>query len=203
MTIHPVLIRIPYVAGLVGPQNIERQRAFARRALEHSARLIGAPPDPWPATPERVPLPRDGFHWSISHKPRFAAAVVAREPIGIDIEEIAPRGRDLSPALASEEEWQILCAAAAGRGRTSPEGPQTLSWLDFFRMWTAKESALKSNSKGIGGLKACRLARLDNRGRLIMTYADREFPIEHFSYANHIASCISGPSRLQWHVMEG
>lgn len=215
MIIHPVVIRIPFVAGLAGPQKIDRQREFARRALEHSARLIGAPPGPWPATAERVPLPRDGFHWSISHKSRFAAAVVAREPVGIDIEELAPRGRDLSPALASDDEWHILHQSRdrkgagqnepnRGRIREGAEGnPYAIDWASFFALWTAKEAALKANSKGIGGLKACRLSRIDARGRLVMTYAEHEFPIEHFSYGNHIAACLAGPARLLWHVIEG
>jgi hypothetical protein len=216
MTIHPVVIRIPFVAGLAGPQKIERQRQFARRALQHSARLVGAPAGLWPATPERVPLPRDGFHWSLSHKSRFAAGVVAREPVGIDIEEIAPRGRDLSPALAGDEEWRILIQGRAFRPNAAPkenaqsrdrEGADSHSgpvdWASFFTLWTAKEAALKANGKGIGGLKACTLSRIDPRGRLVLTYAGREFAVEHFDYGNHLAGCTCGASRLQWHVIEG
>ncbi len=215
MVIHPVMIRIPHRPGLVGPQFIERQREFARIALDHSAKLSGAPAGPWPFTPDRVPLPRDRFHWSISHKPRFAAAVISPVAVGIDIESITPRGRDLSPAVASQEEWDLM--KIQGKARQSNQAPAketppqenaadepaNVDWSAFFRMWTAKEAALKAKSKGIGGLKACRLSRIDPHGRFVLTYQQREFTVEHFAYAGHVAACTSSNARILWHVIEG
>lgn len=217
MTLQPVLIRIPFQPGLTGPQRVERQRHFARLALDHCAKLAGAPAGPWPQTPERVPVPRDGFHWSIAHKPRFAAAVIARVPVGIDIESLAPRDRDLSAAVASPEEWALIKQSrdpAVRAANFSSRGPEqsrdregadiknsSLNWRAFFELWTAKEAALKANSAGIGGLKSCRLSRIDKSGRFVMTYLDRESVIEHLSYASHVAACTGAESRLHWHVI--
>jgi|CXWL01.1.fsa_nt_gi phosphopantetheinyl transferase len=238
--IHPVLIRIPFLSDLTGPQRVERQRAFARMALDHAARLCGAPAGPWPQTPERVPIPQEGFFWSIAHKPRFAAAVIARAPVGIDIESIAPRTRDLSTAVASPEEWALLKQSRdqqQSRDREGADGVEVQSskfkvqrerqqgneatrqgersrldssaeclavdWSVFFRMWTAKEATLKANSTGIGGLKACRLLRVDQTGRFILSYEGHNFAVEHLSYAGHVAACSCADSQLLWHMIEG
>jgi phosphopantetheinyl transferase len=201
MIVQPVLIRIPGVAGLSGSQCVERQRIYARRALDHCAKLSGAPRGDWPQSPERVPLPREGWHWSIAHKPHFAAAVVSREPVGIDVESLAPRNSDLSPALASQEEWALVQHGRGLKGADSSGGLH--GWRMFFELWTAKEAALKSNSKGISGLKACRLRRIEKTGRFVLTYEGRESVVEHFCYGDHVAACTCGDSRLTWHVIEG
>lgn len=203
--IHPVLVRIPHLGHVAGPQIISRQRDFSRIALLHSARLIGAPQGDWPTTAERVPIARDGFYWSIAHKPRFAAAVVAPQPVGIDIESVTPRGRDLSPAVASEEEWSKLQSPF---GRDGTKGQKTqkneaeVDWLSFFQMWTAKEATLKANGKGIGGLKACRLEEITQTKHFMLQFEGRQFPVEHLLYAAHVAACTCDGSRLQWHVIE-
>ena len=223
MIVQPVLIRIPFQLGLSGARRVERQRRFARIALDHCAKRSGVPEGDWSQTAERVPIPRDGFYWSIAHKPRFAAAVISRSPVGIDLEAIMPRNSDLSTAVASPEEWTIMAeiqrskfkvqnvrqegteprrhgASGVGAGKTNAIEPD---WRKFFEMWTAKEAVLKANSAGIGGLRSCRLSRIDPRGRFILTYEDRDFAIEHFAYGGHIAACTCDDSRPQWHVIEG
>lgn len=201
MIVQPVLIRIPQVAGLSGAQRVQRQRSFARRALEHCAKLSGAPRGDWRQTPERVPIPRDGWHWSIAHKLRFAAAVVSREPVGIDVESLVPRNSDLSPALASQEEWTLV-QRSRGLERADSSGGLH-GWRMFFELWTAKEAALKSHSKGIGSLKSCKLERVDKSSRFVLTFEGRESVVEHFAYGNHVAACTRGDSRLVWHVIDG
>lgn len=201
MIIQPVVIRIPFQAGLSGPQRVERQRRFARLALDHCAKLSGAPAGPWLQTPERIPIPRDGFHWSIAHKPRFAAAVVARIPVGIDVESTAPRSRDLSTAVASPEEWTLI---RLGRGQKMKVGKFDFAgWGWFFELWTAKEAVLKANSKGIGALMASRLSRVEPTGQFILSFEGREFAVEHFAYAGHIAACTYAGFRPIWHAIEG
>jgi phosphopantetheinyl transferase len=201
MIVQPVLIRIPGAPGLSGAQWVERQRSYARRALEHCAKLSGAPRGEWPQSSERVPLPCEGWHWSIAHKPHFAAAVVSREPVGIDVESLAPRNSDLSAALASQEEWTLVQRGRGLKGADSSGGLH--GWRMFFELWTAKEAALKSHGRGIGGLKSCRLQRIEKSGRFVLSFEGRDSAIEHFRYGDHVAACTCGTSRLTWHVIEG
>jgi hypothetical protein len=223
MIIQPVLIRIPFQSGLSGAQKVERQRRFARIALDHCARRSGLPAGEWPQTAERVPVPRDGYYWSMAHKPRFAAAVISPSPVGIDIEVVTPRERDLSAAVASPEEWAIMTEVQSSKFKVQKPGQERSAargherskagagranfikpdWRRFFEMWTAKEAALKASSAGIGGLKSCRLSQIDKDGRFVMTFEGRIFTVEHFSYAGHIAACTCNDSRLRWHVIEG
>ncbi len=206
MIIQPVLIRIPFQPNLTGPQRVERQRRFARIALDRCAKLCGAPAGPWPQTPERVPIPRDGFHWSIAHKPRFAAAVIARIPVGIDIESITQRTRDLSTAVASPEEWVLMKPSRDPKvedpqWRRTDEKNVSVDWRTFFEVWTAKEAVLKANSVGIGVLKQCLITGRDMPGRLTLSYAEKSWAVQFLEYAGHLACVTSGSDRVLWHVV--
>ena len=85
MTLHPVIIPIPIESAPRSPVQVEVQREYARLALRHAAKLAGAPLEGWQKNEREVPQPNEGFHWSVSHKREYAAAVVADVPIGIDI----------------------------------------------------------------------------------------------------------------------
>ena len=157
------------------------------------------------------------FHWSLSHTKRWAAAIIADGPVGIDIERITPRRLTTMEAIADKAEWHIV-------------GNRT--WPNFFRIWTAKEATLKANGVGIGHLIDCRVvdsretgsagdasadeprasARADSHalvmsspgagnGSLTLEYNGTRFPVEHFLHDGHIAAilCTSGP--VTWHVV--
>ena len=206
MILQPVLIRIPYWPNLSGPQRVERQRTFARIALDHCAKLCGASAGPWAQTPERVPIPRDGFHWSIAHKPRFAAAVIAPTPVGIDIESITPRTRDLSTAVASPEEWAIMNHSRDPKQSHDRKGADkknvSVAWRTFFEVWTAKEAVLKANRVGIGALKQCRITGKDMPGRLTLSYADKSWTVQFLEYGGHLAAVACADQPVRWHIME-
>jgi len=187
MILQPVLMRIPRQDRLTGPQRLERQRRFARAALQKCAVLCNAPTDGWRQSDERIPIPNGGFHWSISHKRSWAAAVIADRPVGIDIEFVAPRKIDLFDEAATTEEWSMV----GGR-----------SWPAFFRIWTAKEATLKANSVGIGHLAACRIIAADAPKRMTTCFAGRECVIEHFEHDGHIAAVTSVGDKISWHVAE-
>ena len=76
-----------------------------------------------------MPLPNAGYHWSVSHKQQWAAAVIADGPVGIDVEHITARPRELHDRLAGPAEWDVL-------------GDR--SWASFYLLWTAKEAARKA-----------------------------------------------------------
>ncbi len=188
MILQPVLVPIPVVDRLPPPQRVQQQRAYARRALRHCAGLCGAPKDGWVQSPEGVPLPLQGYHWSIAHKRRWAAAVIADHPVGIDIEHVTPRRHNLFDAVGGEDEWRLL-------------GDR--SWHSFFRLFTAKEATLKANGVGIGYLSACRVVKVADARHVATEFQGRTWRIEHFEHDNHIAAVTYGEEEVAWHVVEG
>jgi len=186
MILQPVLVPIPVMDGLSPPQRVQQQQDYARRALRHCAELSAAPLDGWGQSSDGAPIPLKGFCWSVSHKKRWAAAVIADHPVGIDIEHVHPRGGDLFDALGNEEEWALL-------------GDR--SWHSFFRLFTAKEATLKANGRGIGYLSECRLVEVTDDRHVHIEYKDRDWWIEHFEHDGHIAAVTCVDSTPTWNVV--
>lgn len=185
MILRPVLVPIPVLEGLTPPQRVQRQREYARRALRHCAELCAAPLEGWSQSPDGAPVPLMGHYWSISHKRRWVAAVIADRPVGIDIEHMHPRRGDLFDAVGNAEEWRVL-------------GDR--SWHSFFRLFTAKEATLKANGVGIGHLSACRLVEVMDDRHLLTKYDDRDWRIEHFEHGGHIAAVTCDYLTIAWKV---
>lgn len=183
MTIYPVLVPIPQDSPVRTPEHVRQQRECARRALRECARRCGAPEDGWKKNAADVPLPQRGYWWSVSHKRKWAAAVIADHPVGIDIEEIVARGDELFAEIASDDEWKIV-------------GER--SWPAFFRVWTAKEATLKANGVGIAGLFACRVVDVSDGRHMTLEYEGRTWPIEHYYHAEHVAAVTRDDNDVQW-----
>lgn len=186
MTLHPVIVAIPQVAPPRSPRQVREQRECARMALRCCANRCGAPDDGWAKDANDVPLPNRGFFWSVSHKRQWAVAVIADRPVGIDIEHIAPRPRELHDALAVTEEWLIL-------------GDR--SWHSFFRLWTAKEAVLKANGVGIAEFLHCRLVELCDEHHMVLEHGGKLSRIEHFHHSDHLAAVTSDSTDVNWRVL--
>ncbi len=169
------------------PAAVRRQRESARLALEACAERCGAPKSGWEQDEADKPLPNDGYYWSVSHARRFAAAVISDRPVGIDIEEIRPRDRELHEGLAEPSEWTLL-------------GDR--SWRSFFRLWTAKEATLKANGAGIAELLDCRLTTVESDHRLWLDYRNRRWCVEQYYHADHIAAVTRDGACVEWYVMQ-
>ena len=187
MILRPVLVAIPRSGPDRSPEQVKAQRVGSREALRQCARLCGAPEDGWTKSADNVPQPNAGFHWSVSHKRRWAAAVVSDEPVGIDIERIEPRPSDLHDALGAATEWDLL-------------GDR--SWHAFFRLWTAKEATLKANGVGIGQLLACTLAAVPDEHHLALVYGGKAWHVEHYYHDDHIAAVTCAVDAAQWQIGE-
>jgi 4'-phosphopantetheinyl transferase len=186
MIIQPILTQIPFDDSLGSRERVARQRSTARRALAICAEQCGVPNGPWEQDANRVPLPVNGYYWSISHKPLLAGAVIADAPVGIDIEHIKPRANQgLWDRLADDREWKIA-------------GQRT--WAMFFRLWTAKEATLKANSRGIGGFGECRIVEVPDETHVVLDYAGEPWLIEQFYHAEHIAAVTKRDRDIRWHV---
>ncbi len=84
----------------------------------------------------------EGFQYSLSHSGDWVICAVDRKPVGVDIQEIRPWKISLAKRFYHEDEYNRLLAL----GETDPDRQTE----EFYRMWTAKESAVKLSGRGIG-----------------------------------------------------
>ena len=185
--VYPVLLRVEGAAAPRTPERVRLQRAASRRALAHSAQLCGAPEAGWAKDEGGAPVARDGLFWSVSHKPNWVAAVIADQPVGIDIERVAPRRSVLHDAVADLVEWQRV----GGH-----------DWPFFFRVWTAKEATLKSRGAGIGEFLACRVVDASGDREMTLTHRGRTTRVRHYCVDDHVAAVTCGSSPIEWRVVE-
>lgn len=180
-SVQPVLVEILPIAPARSADAVQFQRDAARRALTLCARQRGAPPTGWSQSPDGAPLPNDGWHWSVSHKRRWAGAVIDRGRIGIDIESIIPRTTELFDEIATRGEWERI------GGRT---------WDHFFLAWTAKEATLKANGLGIGAIRECTVVggAPSKNDAMTLELQGRPWHVEYAHFDDHVVA-VSRPAR--------
>ena len=89
-------------------------------------------------TLENKPFFPDGPMFNLSHSGNRVVCLLGdRNPLGIDIELLSPLPFDDFQAQFTENEWAVI--------RNAPS-PLTA----FYRFWTAKESILKADGRGLG-----------------------------------------------------
>ena len=188
MLLFPVVLQISKVRNkLQGTEEVALQRFAAREALRLSAERSRLILGELKKSRGGIPRPVAGNYWSISHKPQCVAAVISRERIGIDVEEIKPRPESLFDYIAGKEEWKLS---------------KEKSLYTFFCYWTAKEAALKSMGSGIGNLKKCRVVSIPDKDHLYLEYQDNLFYVEHFCHQNHIISVVKDNNSIKWILQE-
>jgi 4'-phosphopantetheinyl transferase len=188
MTLFPVVLPVAEAdRNFSGAERVARLSRIAREALRLSAEKSGVVLGELLKDEDDVPCPFDGNYWSLSHKSKYVAAVVSREKIGIDIEEIKPRSESIFSLVAGEGEWEL------GKDR---------SWCTFFRYWTAKEATLKAVGVGVGGLKACRLVSIPDKNHIVLNHRGCLFMVEQFNYRNHIVSIVKNDNEVEWIIAE-
>jgi 4'-phosphopantetheinyl transferase len=187
MTLFPVVMPLSEAGHkLSGTEQAIRLSRLAREALMVSAERSRVRLGELPVDENGRPCPVSGNHWSVSHKPRCVAAVVSKERIGLDVEEISPRSASLFDYVATEEEWQL----------------QEKSWDTFFRYWTAKEATLKAVGVGIaGGMKNCRAISVPDADHIILEYRGASFLVEQLRYEDHLVAVVKGDNRIEWVVV--
>ena len=184
--LQPVLAAVGQEAASRSAPQVQAQRESARYALEHCAHRCGAPIDGWEKTNDGAPRPNGAYHWSVSHKRHWSAAVIADRPVGIDIEAVVPRPRRLHDELAAKSEWAVV-------------GDR--SWDSFFRLWTAKEATLKANGLGIGALLRCRLVAIPDDQHMTLEFDGQRWRVEHYLHAGHVAAVTCGAAPVEWCVL--
>lgn len=186
-TIYPVILAVPDAdRQRRGREKVQRLSALARGAAKLSAGFAGIQLGELVKSSDGVPLPVDGYYWSLSHKTEYVAGVVAVFPIGLDIEKIKPCMPGLHRMLADDTEWEL------GGGRND---------VLFFRYWTAKEAVLKSVGVGLGGLSRCRIVRIVDADHLVLCYDHKEYVVSQYRFNGHIAAVTAHPD-IRWTVMD-
>jgi 4'-phosphopantetheinyl transferase len=180
-----VILTVPETARTLPPrERVAFLSRHARKALQISAAeshlKIGA------ALKDRDgrPQPVRGVYWSLTHKPAYVGAIVARRRIGIDIETIVQRKTEaLFDKVADSGEWALIGSR---------------SWEGFHRYWTAKEAVLKADGTGLEGLSRCRVVAIPDANSLIVQIKRRRMTVEHFYFDAHIASVAKTAGTVRW-----
>jgi len=187
MTLFPVVMPVTEVGyKLSGKEEVAYLSRIAREALKQSAQKSRVRLGELRKDEKGVPCPALGNYWSLSHKPKYVAAVVSKDKVGIDIEEIKPRAESLFAHVASDEEWEL----------------KEKSWDILFRYWTAKEAALKVIGIGISGLKICRIISVPDENHIALDYKGQFFLVEQLRYKNHIVSVLKDDNQIEWVVLD-
>jgi 4'-phosphopantetheinyl transferase len=184
--IFPVILPVPLeIRGLKGRERVLALSRLARQALDICSRKGRLRLGELLKDTNGAPMPFDGLHWSLTHKPKYVGAVISFEKTGIDIEEVRTVSHAMFQRVAGDGEWR--------RGGSRTE-------LLFFRFWTAKEAVLKAEGVGMTGLSNCVVTKLWDRRYLEVAYQDRRYLIEQVYFNGHIAAVVKNGFDSQWTI---
>jgi 4'-phosphopantetheinyl transferase len=184
--IYPVILPVSSQdRKLKGRELVKTLSRLARQALEISALKCRLRLGELVKDDHGVPLPFDGYYWSLTHKPKYVGAVISLQKTGIDIEEIRTISGPMYQRVAGDQEWRL------GESRSE---------MLFFRFWTAKEAVLKAEGVGMAGLSTCVVTRLWDREHLEIAYQDKKYLIEQVYFNGHIASVVRNKLDSRWTI---
>lgn len=183
----PVILDVrDLTRDLTGKSRLQAMSQQARNALFLSSALSGLPIHSTPKDHRGAPLPDHGVYWSVSHKREFVASVCSVEPVGIDIEHVHPRGDTLMDYIADEKEWGLF---------------NEKEWFSFFRIFTAKESALKLTGEGLRLLGRCRIMEVSSDTRLVVAIENSSYQIEQHFFSDHLTSvAFQKEQKIAWNI---
>ena len=188
MTLYPVVMPVSGDAQrLSGRNKVAALSECARQALRLSAERSSIVLGELQKDSDDIPLPFGEYHWSVSHKRKYVAAVVGQGSMGIDVEEIEPRQDRIYDYVASAEEWKIF----GGK-----------SWDSLYRCWTAKEAVVKSTGTGLAGLKSCRVDAVLDATSISLSFEGRPYRVAQMRVDGHIVSVLKGDSLVEWVVLD-
>jgi len=189
MTLYPVVMPVSGdVQRLSGREKVAALSKCARQALRLSADRASIALGELRKDGDNIPLPFGEYHWSVSHKPKYVAAIIGPGRMGIDVEEIEPRKEEIFGYVASEEEWGLF----GGK-----------SWDSLYHCWTAKEAVLKSTGTGLAGLKSCRVADVLDATSISLSFQGLLYKVAQMRLDGHIVSVLRNDNLVEWVVLNG
>jgi len=184
LVLHPVILAVPNtVEAWLGRRRVLALSRLARAAARQSTRRAGGVLGRLGKDSHGVPRPSNGWYWSVAHKPVYVAGVAGPGPLGIDIEPVQPRSRNLFNKIADQREW----------GLGSEE-----EWHLFYRFWTAKEAVLKAVGMGLQGLSHCRVVTIEDRSRLTLDYKGQTWTVKQNMRDGHLVAVASNHFAVDW-----
>lgn len=164
----------------VGRPRVLLQSEHARRAARLSAQAALAPPLRFEKDAADVPLPYQGWNWSVSHCAQFVAGVVSELRVGVDIEQQRDARAEVVERVLSADELALL-------GELTPQM--------FLRAWTAKEAVLKELGAGLGKLDQCRITSVDGPDALGVECEGVRRTVHQLIEPQFVVSvsCVDGP----------
>ncbi|MGB5986155.1 MAG: 4'-phosphopantetheinyl transferase superfamily protein [Desulfobacterales bacterium] len=182
--IFPVLMAVsPEIQQLRGPAQVQALSREGRRVVRCSADQQGVSLGVLTKNRDGAPLPVQGWYWSVSHKTDLVAGVIARHPIGIDVEVRRPCSEALCRRIADPAEWDL----AGG-----------VTEVGFFRIWTAKEAVLKAVGLGMKALSRCRIEALDGTDATLLSLDRGRWRVAHFYLADYVAAVTDSGVSIRW-----
>lgn len=171
----------------VGRPRVLLQSEHARRAARLSAQASLAPPLRFEKSSDDVPLPCQGWSWSVSHCAQFVAGVVCELGVGVDIEHMRDARAEVVERVLSADELALL-------GELTPQV--------FLRAWTAKEAVLKELGAGLGKLERCRIRSLEGPDALALECDGLRRTVHQLIEPAFVASvsCADGPQAVWLNV---
>ena len=186
--IFPVLLPVPSaIRQLTGRKQVQALSRHSRRTLDLSARRAGAALGELQKNDAGAPLPSRGWYWSVSHKREIVAGVVARCPIGIDVEIQRPVSAALCRRIATPAEWSL----AGGMDERV-----------FFRFWTAKEAVLKAVGTGMKALSQCCIWALEDVHTTCVRYQDQIWRVGHHYPPPYVAAVTHPGGGIDWQLAQ-
>jgi phosphopantetheinyl transferase len=186
MTLEAVLAHTP-LDGLRGQTRVEVLRSAAHGALGRCAQRAGARLGVLEHDQRGAPRPQGGWFWSVSHTSDgpsgWVAAVLARAPVGIDLEYVGPRREELVARVLDARERQWVGDGVRG----------------FASAWTAKEAVLKKLGVGLTELSLCRIVGRSATG-LTLAHSDELHAVEQVDFQATICSVSADDvdARVRW-----
>ena len=187
MTIEVVLTHIP-LDERRGKQRVAALHSAAHAALGRCAQQAGARLGALEQDERGAPRPHEGWFWSVTHTSAghsgWVGAVLARTPVGIDLEHVQPRRRDLVERVLDAHERGLVGDDSHG----------------FASAWTAKEAVLKKLGVGLTELSACRIVARSAEG-LTLAHASKLHRVEQTDFRTTVCSVSADTADegVHWH----
>lgn len=187
--VYPVIAKLPYsIKVLKRQEKKEALSQLGQKCAQKSALQSKLSINQFKKDVVGVPLPSNDIYWSISHKAQFAAGVVSKSNIGIDIEKIKDVSKDLFAKVLCEKQALLFKKKSLNQNFK----------ISFFRSFTAKEAVLKLTKDGLKGLSKVTIKKVIDDKNLVVKYLNQEYLIESFFFDNYLASITKNNCIIKW-----